>query len=53
LNNVLDGFGDERRFESFFDSRVVGPEEFSEPIGDSDDKGEGTFEQQGDSRHLS
>ena len=44
LNNVEDGLGDGRRFELFFDGRVVGVKEFFDLVSDPDDKGEGPFE---------
>ncbi len=44
LNNVSDGFCDERRFKLFFDSRVVGLKEFSEPVSDFGDKRKGALE---------
>ena len=53
LNNVTDRFWDERRFKLFFDSRVVGLKEFSEPVSDSDDKRKGAFEQKNNTCHLS
>ena len=45
LNNVLDGFRDERRLKFFFDNRIVGLKEFSEPTCNPDNKGESAFEQ--------
>ena len=45
LNDVSDGFRDERRLKLFFDSRVVGLKEFSEPTCNPDDEREGAFEQ--------
>ena len=53
LNNVTDGFGDERRFKSFFDSGVIGLIELSEPTCNPDDKREGTFKQEDDGGQLS
>ncbi len=53
LNNVSDGFRDERSLKLFFDSRVVGLEEFSELICDSDDKRTGAFEQENNTCYLS
>ena len=53
LNNVEDGLGDGRRFELFFDGRVVGVKEFFDLVSDPDDKGEGPFEEQGNCGHLS
>ena len=44
FNNVEDGFWYGRRFELFFDGRVIGVKEFFDLVSDSDDKGEGPFE---------
>jgi hypothetical protein len=43
LNDVSDGFKNERRLKLFFDSRVVGLKEFSELTCNPDNKGESTF----------
>ena len=48
----MDGFGDRREFEFFFDSRVIAVKELSELVRDSDNKGEGSFEEQNNSGHL-
>ena len=45
LNNVLDGFWYERRFEFFFDGRFIGLMKVSDLVGDFDNKGECPFEQ--------
>ncbi len=45
LNDVSDGFRDERRLKLFFTSRVVGLKEFSELTCNPDNKGESAFEQ--------
>ncbi len=45
LNDVSDGFRDERRLKLFFDSRVVGLKEFSEPVSDFGDKRKSALEQ--------
>ena len=52
MDNILDGFRDERRLKLFFDSRVVGFKEFSEPVSGSYDKREGTFKKKSDGSHL-
>ena len=44
LNDVSDRFWDERRLKLFFDSRVVGLKEFSEPTCNPENKGESAFE---------
>ena len=44
LNNVFDGFWYERKFELFFDSRVIGLIKFSYQVSDADNKGENSFE---------
>jgi hypothetical protein len=49
LDDVADGFGYERRF----DSRVVSLKDLSDLVGGSDDKREGSFEEQDNSSHLS
>ena len=43
LNDITDRFRNERRFEFFFNSGVIGFEEFSELVSDSYDKREGEF----------
>ncbi len=45
LNDVLDGFRDERRLKLFFDSRVVGFKESSEPVSGFGDKRKSALEQ--------
>ena len=52
LNNVEDGLGDGRRFELFFDGWVVGVKKLFDLVSDPDDKGQGPFEEQGNSGHL-
>ena len=52
LNDVSDGFRYVRKFELFFESGVIGFEELSDQVSDSGDKGEGTFEQEGNGGHL-
>ena len=52
MNKVLDGFRDERRFEFFFDSEVIGFVEFSKLVSDSDDERKGSFEKENNSGQL-
>mgnify|MGYP006964324974 CR=1 FL=1 len=52
MNNILDGFGDERRLKPFFDSGVVGFMELSELIRNSDDERKGSFEKENNSGQL-
>ena len=53
MDNILDGFWDGRRLKLFFDSRVAGLKEFSEPVSDSDDKRKGSFKKEDNGSHLS
>ena len=53
LNNVSDGFRYVRRFELFFESGVIGFEELSDQVSDSDHKRKGTFKQEDDGGQLS
>jgi hypothetical protein len=53
LDDVADGFGYERKFKFFIDSRVVSLKYLSDLVGGSDDKREGSFEEQDNSSHLS
>ena len=43
LDNISDGFGNERRFEFLFNSRVIGFVKLSDLVGDPDNKREGPF----------
>ena len=52
LDNVDDGLWDRRRFEFFFDSRVLGMKELSDLVSDSDDEREASFEKQNNGSHL-
>ena len=52
MDYVSDGFGNERRFEFLFNSRVIGFVKLSDLIGDPDDKGESPFEKQDNGGHL-
>lgn len=53
LNNVADGFGDEKRFEFFCDGGIIGLMKLSELVGDSgpDDERKGSFEKESNT-HL-
>ena len=53
LDNVADGFRYERRFELFFDSRVIGFVKFSDLAGDFDYERESPFEKEDNTSHLS
>ena len=62
MDDVADGFGYERSIKFFIDSRVVSLKDLSDLVGGSDDKslpccdlrqGEGSFEEQDNSSHLS
>ena len=53
MDDVADGFGYERRFKFFIDIRVVSLKDLSDLVGGSDDKREGSFEEQDNSSHLS
>lgn len=48
----MDGFGYRREFEFFLDSWVIDVKELSHLVRDSDNKGEGSFEEQNSSGHL-
>ena len=50
MNNVSDGFRDERRFEFFFDIGGIGFSIFPEPTFNPDDKGKGSFKKEDDGR---
>jgi len=52
LDNVDDGLWDRRRFEFFFDSRVLGMKELSDLVSDSDDEREASFEKENNGGHL-
>ena len=39
MDNISDGFGNERRFEFLFNSRVIGFVKLSDLLGGPDDKG--------------
>ena len=52
LNNIVDGFGYRRELEFFLDSWVIDVKELSDLVGDSDNKGEGSFKEQNNSGHL-
>ena len=43
LNDVSDGFWDGRRFQLFFDFRVIGFMKFSEQVVGSDNKRKSSF----------
>ena len=52
MDYVSDGFGNKRRFEFFFNSRVIGFVKLSDLIGGPDDKRESPFEKQDNGGHL-
>ena len=52
LNNIVDGLGDRGEFEFFLDGWVIDVKKLSELVRDSDNKGEGSFEEQNNSGHL-
>ena len=52
LDNIADGFGDEGRFESFFQGWVFRFVELSDLAGGSDDKREGSFKKEDDGCYL-
>ena len=52
LNNVADGFGDGRRIELFFESRVIGVVKLSEVGSDPDNKSEGSFNKEDNDGQL-
>ena len=53
LDDVSDRLSNERRLELFFESGIIGFAELSDPVGDSDDKREGSFKKQYHSSQLS
>ena len=53
LNNVADGFRDERGFKLFFESGVIGVVKLSDLVSDSDNKREGSFEKKDNGSDLS
>lgn len=52
MNNIVDGFGDRRELEFFLDSRVIGVKKLSHLVRDSNNKGEGSIQEQNNSGHL-
>ena len=52
LDDVSDRLSDERRFQFFFDSGVIGVTKLSGLGGDPDNKGEGPFEEQNNGSYL-
>lgn len=48
----MDGFGYRRELEFFLDSWVIDVKKLSHLVRDSDNKGEGSFEEQNNSGHL-
>ena len=53
LDNIGDGFRDRRRVERSFRRWAFRVKELSELNSNSEDKGEGAFEKENDSSHLS
>jgi len=52
LDDVSDRLSDERRFQFFFDSGVIGVTKLSDLGGDPDNKGESLFEEQNNISYL-
>ncbi len=52
MNNIVDGFGYRRELEFFLVSWVIDVKKLSHLVRDSDNKGEGSFEEQNNSGHL-
>ena len=53
MDNISDGFGNERRFEFLFNSRVIGFVKLSDLVGDPDNKREGPLKKKDNGGHLS